>query len=305
MSDASAFLDRLARDRRRRQRRRRPRARRRPISRSRAGCFAAARWRWCARARPPKSRRSSRPARRRAWRSCRRAAIPAWSAARSPTPAATQMVLSLKRLNRIREVDADADTMTVEAGVTLAEAQAAAEAADRLFPLSLAVGRHLHHRRQSLHQRRRRRGARLRQRARAGARPRSRARRRARRSIALSKLRKDNTGYDLKDLFIGAEGTLGIITAAALKLFAAAARARDRLRRPRRSRTQALTLLEHGARALRPAASPASSCMPRIGIDFVLRHDAGRARSARPSAHPWYVLIEVSVAAATTASTTR
>ena len=53
---------------------------------------------------------------------------------------------------------------------------------------------------------------------------------------ALSKLRKDNTGYDLKNLFIGAEGTLGIITAAALKLFPEPALARDRVRRPRRSR---------------------------------------------------------------------
>ncbi len=53
---------------------------------------------------------------------------------------------------------------------------------------------------------------------------------------ALSKLRKDNTGYDLKNLFIGAEGTLGIITAAALKLFPRPRSRADRLRRPRRPR---------------------------------------------------------------------
>ena len=80
-----------------------------------------------------------------------------------------------------------------------------------------AVGGHLHHRRQSLDQCRRHRRARPRHRALACARPRSGARRRTR-AHNLNKLKKDNTGYDLKNLFIGAEGTLGVITAAVLRL---------------------------------------------------------------------------------------
>ena len=115
--------------------------------------------------------------------------------------------------------------MIVEAGVTLAEAQAAAEAADRLFPLSLAsegtctIGGNLatnaggvavlafgNARELTL-------GVEV---VLADGRV----------VNLLSKLRKDNTGYDLKELFIGAEGTLGVITAAALKLFALRARAR-------------------------------------------------------------------------------
>ena len=71
-------------------------------------------------------------------RSCRRAAIPGWSAARCRRTTGNEIVLSLSRLNRVRAVDADSNTMIAEAGVTLAEARAAAEAVDRLFPLSLA-----------------------------------------------------------------------------------------------------------------------------------------------------------------------
>ena len=75
---------------------------------------------------------------------------------------------------------------------------------------------------------------------------------------ALSKLRKDNTGYDLKNLFIGAEGTLGIITAAALKLFPNPRSRVDRLRRPRRPGAGAGAAAAR-ARARSAPASPASS----------------------------------------------
>ncbi|MCX7316291.1 MAG: FAD-binding oxidoreductase, partial [Hyphomicrobiales bacterium] len=129
----------------------------------------------------------------------------------TPDETGTEIVLSLARLNRIREVDALSDTMTVEAGVTLLRAQEAATEADRLFPLSLAsegtctIGGNLG--------------------TNAGGTA-VLAYGNARDLVlglemvladgrilnGLGKLRKDNTGYDLKHLFIGSEGTLGIIT---------------------------------------------------------------------------------------------
>ena len=130
---------------------------------------------------------------------------------------ATPVVLSLERMTRIRAVHASENVMVVDAGVILADVHAAARAADRLFPLSLAsegsariggllstnaggvnVLRYGNARAQCL-------GLEV-------VRPDG--------SVwnGLSRLRKDNTGYDLRDLMIGAEGTLGIITAAALKL---------------------------------------------------------------------------------------
>jgi FAD/FMN-containing dehydrogenase len=204
-------------------------------------------------------------------------------------PDGPEIVLSLKRLNRVREVDALADSMIVEAGVTLAEAQAAAEAADRLFPLSLAsegsctIGGNLSTNAGGVavlaygNARELTTGVEV-------------VLADGRIVNALSKLRKDNTGYDLKDLFIGSEGTLGIITAAALKLFA----------RPR-ARETGFVGLENPARALalfRSARATFGSdvvsfeLMPRIALDFVLRHAPG-ARDPLQGAHPWYVLVEV------------
>ncbi|MEQ8230426.1 MAG: FAD-binding oxidoreductase [Gammaproteobacteria bacterium] len=129
-----------------------------------------------------------------------------------------QVVLSLERLDRIREVDPLAATMTVEAGLPLAAAQQAAAAQGLLFPLAmgsqescqvggnlatnaggLAVLRYGNARELTL-------GLEV-------VLPDGRV------LDALRGLRKDNTGYDLKQLFIGAEGTLGIITAATLRLF--------------------------------------------------------------------------------------
>ena len=135
-----------------------------------------------------------------------------------PHDSGEEIVLSLKRLDRIREVDATSNTITCEAGVILQRAQEAAAAAERLFPLSLGaqgsctIGGNLS--------------------TNAGGTG-VLAYGVARDLVlglevvladgrvwnGLNKLKKDNTGYDLKNLFIGAEGTLGVITAAVLKLF--------------------------------------------------------------------------------------
>ena len=201
-----------------------------------------------------------------------------------------EIVLSLNRLDRIREVDSISNTRTCEAGVTLQRAREAAAEVDRLYPqllpsegtctiggnlstnaggtaalahgiarshalgieVVLADGRVLHN---------------------------------------LNKLKKDNTGYDLKNLFIGAEGTLGVITAAVLRL----------VPRPRAVETAfvgvpspeaALDLL--GLATERTAGGVTSfELMLRLGIELVLRHGAG-CRDPLPEKHPWYVLIELS-----------
>ncbi|ACC70760.1 FAD-binding oxidoreductase [Paraburkholderia phymatum] len=135
----------------------------------------------------------------------------------TPDESGAQAVLSLKRLNRVRDVDPHNNTITVEAGVVLAEVQARAAAAGRLFPLSLAaqgsctIGGNLS--------------------TNAGGTGVLRYGNTRELCLGLEVvtpqgevwdglrgLRKDNTGYDLRDLFIGAEGTLGIITAAVMKL---------------------------------------------------------------------------------------
>jgi FAD/FMN-containing dehydrogenase len=203
-------------------------------------------------------------------------------------PSGPEIVLSLTRLNRVREIDALADTMIVEAGVTLAECQAAAEKVDRLFPLSLAsegtctIGGNLATNAGGV--------AVL---AYGNARelctgvevvlPDGRI------VNALSKLRKDNTGYDLKDLFVGSEGTLGIITAAALKLFARP-RARSTAFVGLADPTAALKLFR-SAREHFGASVVSFELIPRIALDFVLQHGA-RARDPLGGRYPWYVLVE-------------
>ena len=97
-----------------------------------------------------------------------------------------------------------------------------------------------------------------------------------------AKLKKDNTGYDLKHFFIGAEGTLGIITAAVLKLFPRPrARARPRSSACRSPQAALALLTSRSERA--GGALTTFEMMPRIGIDYVLRHVAGSTRSARRS----------------------
>jgi FAD/FMN-containing dehydrogenase len=207
-----------------------------------------------------------------------------------PHEAGDEIVLSLKRLDRIREIDAASNTMTCEAGVILKQAQEAAAEADRLFPLSLAaegsctIGGNLSSNAGG-----------------TGALAYGVARdlvlglevvlADGRVWNGLNRLKKDNTGYDLKNLFIGAEGTLGVITAAVLKLFP----------RPRATETAfvgfgspaaALRLLNLAEQRAGGAVT-GFELMPRLGIEFVLRHVPG-ARDPLASAHAWYALIELS-----------
>ena len=208
----------------------------------------------------------------------------------TPFENGNEVIVSLERLTHVRDIDLASNTMTVEAGLVLARAQQVAESAGRLFPLSLASegscqiggvlatnaggmavltygnardlalglevvmadGRVLH---------------------------------------GLKCLRKDNTGYDLKDLFIGSEGTLGIITAAVLRLFP----------RPveRMTCIAGINDLERAlaffARTRESAATmlTAFEILPRIGVDFVLKHGS-RTRDPLSAPHPWYLLFEFS-----------
>jgi FAD/FMN-containing dehydrogenase len=207
----------------------------------------------------------------------------------TPDASGSEIILSLLRLKSIREIDPLSDTMIVEAGVTLAEAQQAALGADRLFPLSLAsegsctIGGNLATNAGGVTVI-----------AYGGARDLTTGIEvvlaDGRIVDALSKLRKDNTGYDLKDLFIGAEGTLGIITAAALKLFP----------RPRSQATafvgladpaKALALLQL-ARDQFGQGVTSFELMPRIGLDFVFAY-APAARDPLSARHAWCVLVEI------------
>jgi D-lactate dehydrogenase (cytochrome) len=205
-------------------------------------------------------------------------------------PLHNEVVLSLNRLDRIREVDPTSNTLTCEAGVTLLRAREAAAAADRLYPQLLpsegtcTIGGNLS--------------------TNAGGTA-AIAHGIARSHVLgvevvladgrvlnnLNKLKKDNTGYDLKNLFIGAEGTLGIITAAVLRL----------VPRPRSVETAfagvespeaALELL--GLATDRTSGGVTSfEIMTRAGIELVLEHGAG-TRDPLAAPHPWYALIELS-----------
>jgi FAD/FMN-containing dehydrogenase len=206
-----------------------------------------------------------------------------------PDESGDEIVLSTARLTAIREVDPASNTMIVEAGVTLLRAQQEAEKVDRLFPLSLAsegsctIGGNLS--------------------TNAGGTA-VLAYGNARDLVLgvevvladgrvlsnLSKLKKDNTGYDLKHLFMGAEGTLGVITAAVLKLFPRP-HARETAFVGLASPEAALSLLTLAQQ--RAGQSVVTfELMPRIGIDYVLRHSPG-ARDPLSGPHPWYVLIEL------------
>src|SRR6476619_3179878 len=208
------------------------------------------------------------------------------------TPHNGEVVVSLRRLDKIRELDTASNTMTCEAGVVLQVAQQRASEVDRLFPLSLGaegsctIGGNLS--------------------TNAGgttALAYGVAREMAlglevvladgRIINGLSKLKKDNTGYDLRNLFIGAEGTLGIITAATLKLFPKP-RAVETAFVGLKSPAQALKLLSISQNE---AAGTLTSfeLLSDLAVDFSVRHGID-VRAPLANRHPWYVLMELSAA---------
>ena len=209
--------------------------------------------------------------------------------AATPDAAGQAVVLCLGRLNRVLAIDTGNNTITVEAGCTLAAVQEAARAADRLFPLALAsegscqIGGNLS--------------------TNAGGVQVLRYGNMRELTLGLEVvlpsgevwnglrgLRKDNTGYDLKHLFIGAEGTLGVITAAVLKLYPL----------PRTQFTcwldvaspAAAVALLNAAKSAFDAQLTAFELVSETALGLVLQHIPD---SARPTAgSPWYVLAEFS-----------
>ncbi len=207
----------------------------------------------------------------------------------TPDSSGRAVVVSLGRLNRILAVDPLNNTITVEAGCTLAAVQEAARAVDRLFPLALAsegscqIGGNLS--------------------TNAGGVQVLRYGNTRELTLGLQVvlpsgevwdglrgLRKDNTGYDLKHLFIGAEGTLGIITAAVLKLFPLP-RTQTTCWLNLASPAAAVALLNSARRAF-DAQLTAFELVSETALALVLRHILGSSRPTAPS--PWYVLAEFS-----------
>ncbi len=208
------------------------------------------------------------------------------------TPTGGEVLIVLTRLNLLRAVEADNNSITVEAGCTLHAVQQAAQEIDRLFPLSLAaegsatIGGNLA--------------------TNAGGVQVLRYGNARELTLGLEvvladgriwnglrALRKDNTGYDLKHLFIGAEGTLGLITATTLKLFP----------RPRTHAVAWVAVPDPGAAVrllgrLRDAAGDNVTAFEIVGrpaLELVLRHnpDARDPLAGKPA---WQVLIELSAA---------
>ena len=209
-----------------------------------------------------------------------------------PSEAGHEILLSLSRMNRVRSIDAANYTITAEAGCILAQVQGAASQADRLFPLSLAaegscqIGGNLSTNAGGITV------------LRYGN---------ARELVlglevvlpdgqvwdGLRGLRKDNTGYDLKQLFLGAEGTLGVITAAVLKLFP----------KPRERVTAFAAVTDLAAavdllsrcRATTGDAVTSFELLPRVGMDLGQKYIAGVVEPLRER-RDYYVLIELTSA---------
>jgi FAD/FMN-containing dehydrogenase len=207
-----------------------------------------------------------------------------------PDASGAEIIVNLGRMNRIRKLDAESNTVTVEAGVILQTLQEAADAADRLFPLSLSAE-----------------GS-----AQIGGNIATNAGGTAvlaygnTRDLVLGlevvlangevwdglrTLRKDNTGYDLKHLFIGAEGTLGIITGAVLKLFPKP-KGRSVAFAGLASPHQALRLFGI-ARSIGGPNVTACELMSATSVGFLYRN-APQFRDPLAGKHAWYLLLEIS-----------
>jgi FAD/FMN-containing dehydrogenase len=208
-----------------------------------------------------------------------------------PDKSGEQVLLSLSRLNKIRAVDPDDFSMTVEAGCVLANVQKAAQKVDRLFALSLTaegscqIGGNLSTNAGGINV------------IRYGT---------ARQQVlglevvladgriwnGLRSLRKDTGGYDMKQIFIGSEGTLGIITAATLRLFPAHSKM-----------STALVALPSSSAAIQLLGQMRAACSDRIvafeliserALDLALRY-GNDVSSPFDETHPWYVLVESEV----------
>jgi FAD/FMN-containing dehydrogenase len=188
----------------------------------------------------------------------------------TPDDSGAQVILSTTRMNRIRAVDPINNTMTVDAGVILAHAQDAARAAGRYFPLSLGaegsctIGGNLA--------------------TNAGGIAVLRFGNMRELALGLEVvlpdgriwnglrgLRKDNTGYDLRDLFIGSEGSLGVITGAVLKLFSQP-HARYRLGRLRQPGAAGRVARAHAGTLRRPAGGVRDDVGRLLGAGAAARH---------------------------------
>ena len=207
-----------------------------------------------------------------------------------PTGARREIVLATGRMNRIRELDALNDTITVEAGCVLERIQRAALEAGRFFPLSLGaegscqIGGNLSTNAGGVNVLRYG-NARAQVLGLEAVLPDGRV------WDGLRALRKDNTGYDLKQLFLGAEGTLGVITAAVLRLYprlAARATAWIGLASPRRA-VELLGLLRGQLGDRVSAFELASRHCLEAGLAY-----SGEIADPLPAPHPWYVLAECS-----------
>jgi FAD/FMN-containing dehydrogenase len=209
-----------------------------------------------------------------------------------PDNSGTQILLSLSRMNKVRSIEANDFSMVAEAGCVLADIQSRARAAGRLFPLSLAaegssqIGGNISTNAGGTNV------------LKYGT---------ARAQVlglevvladgtvwdGIRSLRKDTAGYDIKQLFIGAEGTLGIITAASLRLFPLPPESQTALVAVA-SADEAVSLLAELRIALADQIE-AFELMPARALRFVTRHISG-TRAPFEREHPWYVLIDCSSA---------
>ena len=208
----------------------------------------------------------------------------------TPDESGTQLLLGLRRMRRVRGVDADNFSMTVEAGCTLAEVQQAAAAAGRYFPLELGsagscqIGGNLATNAGGLNVLRFGMARALTLGVEAVLAD-------GRVFTHLRALRKDNTGYDLTALMVGSEGTLGVITAATLKLWPQVV-SRATAFVAVRNVGAAVTLL---ARLRESAGERINSfeLLPRVAVELALKYIEG-VTDPLGSAHEWYVLCELS-----------